>query len=63
MNKTDRHDIAELMLKAALNTITLTLTSSNLLHMTRFWRKPHQVRQKSKDCKAETLTTVGIIMI
>jgi len=26
-NKTDRHDIAEILLKVALNTITLTLTS------------------------------------
>jgi hypothetical protein len=25
-NKTDRHDITELLLKVALNTITLTLT-------------------------------------
>ena len=25
-NKTDRHDIAEILLKVALNTITLTLT-------------------------------------
>ena len=28
--KTDRHDIAEILLKVALNTITLTLTLYNL---------------------------------
>ena len=30
-NKTDRHDIAELLLKVALNTITLTLMTEGLL--------------------------------
>ena len=29
-NKTDHHDIAEILLKVALNTITLTLTISRL---------------------------------
>jgi hypothetical protein len=29
INKTDRHNIAEILLKVALNTITLTLTCKN----------------------------------
>ena len=31
-NKTDRHDINEILLKVALNTIAITLTLSHLLH-------------------------------
>ena len=30
-NKTDRHDITEILLKVALNTITLTITSTQSL--------------------------------
>jgi hypothetical protein len=29
-NKTDRHDITEILLKVALNTITITLTLSSI---------------------------------
>ena len=35
-NKTDHHDITEILLKMALNTITLTLTSSTIIKLT--WR-------------------------
>ena len=31
-NKTDRHDITEILLKVALNAITLTLTSAKTQH-------------------------------
>jgi hypothetical protein len=30
-NKSDRHDIAEILLKVALNTITLTIASKDLI--------------------------------
>ena len=39
-NKTDRHDITELLLKVALNTITLTLTcrsASTLVYLQQMW--------------------------
>ena len=35
-NKTDHHDMTEILLKVALNTITLTLTSSTIIKLT--WR-------------------------
>jgi hypothetical protein len=47
-NKTDRHDITEILLKVALNTITQPLvTSSELLFLVKHNRICHQRQPKS----------------
>ena len=57
-NKTDRHDITEILIKVALNTIALTLTLSDLWKVCGFLRTPRfpSPIKKSIALKVQILT-------
>ena len=70
-NKTDRHDITEILLKLALNTITLTLTLLNQWNLncrgceinSNYWIYDHKTFMDCSHFKKGQSETVGVMKI